>query len=418
MFRWIAILVLMSTAASFARAEPLSFQATLDLAVQVSPDIALQTATVEANQAAAVAAGRLPDPKLAIGVENVPVSGDERWSLTEDFMTMRKVGLMQDVPNSALRHAQTDSARARIARAQAERRLRVLSVRRDAAIAWLDRYYLERRTSLFDALDRENRIFADAVQAQLSGGRGMPADVIAPKQEAAELADRRDELMGEIAKSKTALERWVGSAAHELLQGSPPSLTIDAEHLRAHVHRHPELAVFTPMTQIAQAEVDAAQAMKRPDWGVELAYGDRGPEFSDMVSLQLTVGLPLFTRYRQNPQITAKRQELLRVEIERDAMLREHTQDLDAQLIDYETITRQLTRLRDTRIPLAQDKVRYQFASYRAGQTDLANVLSARREHIDQQLKEIELEGRQAEAAAKLYFTYGEGATASSDETP
>jgi outer membrane protein TolC len=128
-----------------------------------------------------------------------------------------------------------------------------------------------------------------------------------------------------------------------------------------------------------------------------------------MVSMQFTLGLPLFRGTRQNPQIAARRGELARVESEREAMLREHTDELESQLAEYGAVTRQLVRLREVRMALAQDKVRYQFASYRAGKTDLTNVLAARRELIDQQLKEVELQASQSATAAKLYFTYGEG---------
>jgi outer membrane protein TolC len=394
-----------------AVAEPLTFDAALDLATRSSPDIAVQTASVEAAQSATVAAGRLPDPKLTVGVENFPVTGEERGSLTRDFMTMRKVGLMQDVPNAGKREARSAAAAADAERAQAERRVSILTVRRDTALAWLARYYLECRGSLFDELDRENQLFARSVQAQFAGGRGMPADVVAPKQEAAELADRRDELVSEIAKSKATLRRWAGPAGDEPLAGDPPALALDTEHLRGHIHEHAELAVFVPMTQMAQAEVHEAEAAKRPDWGVEVAYGRRGSAFSDMVSLQFTLDLPLFARTRQDPQIAAKRQELTRVEAQREAMFRDHTQELDAELAEYEVTTRQLARLREAHLPLAQQKVDYQFASYRAGKADLTAVLSARRELIDERLKEIELDGKRAATAAKLYFFYGAGAT-------
>jgi outer membrane protein, heavy metal efflux system len=410
MFRCVLLICLLGTAAR-VEAEPLSFDAALELATRSSPDIAVQTAGVEAAQSASVAAGRLPDPKLTVGIENLPVTGEEKGSLTRDFMTMRKVGLMQEVPNSRKREARTAAAQASTARAQAERRVSILTVRRDTALAWLDRYYLERRGALFDELDRENQLFAQAVQAQFAGGRGMPADVIVPKQEAAEIADRRDELASEIAKSKATLKRWTGAAADEPLAGDPPALPIDAEHLRGHIHEHPELAVFVPMTQMAQAEVHEAEATKRPDWGVELAYGRRGAAFSDMVSLQFTLDLPLFTKTRQDPKIAAKRQELTRVEAQREAMLRDHTQELDAELAEYEVTTRQLARLREVHLSLAQQKVDYQFASYRAGKADLTAVLNARRELIDTRLREIEVEGKRTATVAKLYFFYGAGAT-------
>src|SRR3981081_2941514 len=288
MFRCV-LLICFIGAAPLAVAEPLTFDAALELASRSSPDIAVQTASVEAAQSAAVAAGRLPDPKLTVGVENFPVTGEERGSLTRDFMTMRKVGLMQDVPNGGKREARSAAAAADAERAQAERRVSILTVRRDTALAWLARYYLERRGALFDELDRENQIFAQSVQAQFAGGRGMPADVVAPKQEAAQIADRREEIVSEIATSKAALRRWTGPAGDEPLAGDPPALTLDTEQLRGHIHEHTEVAAFVPMTQVAKAEVHEAEAAKRPDWGVEVAYGRRGAASTDNVYLKLTL---------------------------------------------------------------------------------------------------------------------------------
>ena len=404
--------------ARLASADPLTLDSALEIATRSSPDVAAQTASVQAAESASTAAGRLPDPKLVAGVENLPVTGSEQWSLTRDFMTMRKVGLMQDLPNGARRAAQTAAARAAISRAQAERRVVVLTVRRATALAWLDRYYLDRQITLFDELDRENQLFNEAVRAQIASGRGAAADAVAPQQEAADIADRRDELGARIAKSRATLRRWVGAAADEPLSGEPPPMPIHTEELRHHVHEHPELAVFVPMTEAAQAEVHEAEAAKRPDWCVELAYGARGAPYSDMVTLEFTWNLPIFSRTRQDPQIAAKRQELHRIESERDAMLRDHTEGLEAALADYDLSWRQLTRLRESHLVLARQKVDYLFADYRSGKSDLSSLLGARRELVDVRLKEIELEARRAASAAKLYYFYGAGAANSTGEQP
>jgi outer membrane protein, heavy metal efflux system len=410
MLRFILCVCLAATVSS-ARSEPLTFGAALQIAVASSPDLAQQGANVEAARSASTAAGRLPDPKLSFGVQDLPVTGPYQWSLTRDDFTMRTVGLMQDIPNRGKRDAQAASAAAAVDTSEAQRRVSALTVRRNAAVAWLDRYYLEQRSALFDELERENALFAQAVQAQFAAGRGMPADLVEPRQEAAELADRRDELAAQIAKSKAMLKRWVGAAANEPLAGDAPVLMLDTAHLREHVHEHPDLAVFVPMTQMAQAEVHEAQAAKRPDWGVELEYGRRGSAFSDMVSLKFTLDLPLFPKTRQDPLIESKRQALTRVESERDAMLRDHTQELEGDLAEYEVVMRQLARVRDSHLPLAREKVDSQFASYRSGKADLTAVVAARRELIDQRLKEIELDSKRAETAAKLYYFYGPGAT-------
>lgn len=409
MFR-ILLLSVSLAVAGMVCAEPLTLDAALDLARRQAPDVALQAASVGAAASASVSAGRLPDPKLTVGIDNLPVSGADQWSLTRDSMTMQKVGLMQEVPNGGRRRAEADIARAAAARAEAELRVRLFEVQRDTALAWLDRYYVERRGALLDDLQRENQLFAAAVAAQLAGGRALPADALVPRQEAAELDDRRDQQAGAIVKAKAALRRWVGAAADEPLAGEPPALPIDADHLRAHVHEHPELAVFVPMTQAAQAEVHAAEAMKRPDWGVELSYGHRGREFGDMMSLQFTIGLPLFARTRQDPAIEARRRALDRVEAERAAMLRDHAQGLETELTEYDIASRQLARMQELRLPLAQQKVDFQFASYRGGRVDLGAVLGARRELIELRLQQLELEGQRAAVAARLHYVYGEGA--------
>jgi outer membrane protein, heavy metal efflux system len=417
MFRSIFFICLLSTA-RIAVADPLSFKEALAIATRSSPDIAVQTARVASARSSSKAAGALPDPKLVVGVDNLPVSGAEQGSLTRDFMTMRKVGIMQEIPNSGRRDAQEAEAAAAIEQAQVEQRVLTLSIRRDTALAWLARYYLERKSALLDELARENELFDQTVQARFSAGNGSPADVIEPKQEAAEIADRRDALAGDIAQSNSMLKRWVGAAAEEGLAGDPPTLTVDTGLLRGHVHEHPELAVFVPKTERAQAEVHEAEAAKRPDWGVELSYGRRGSDFSDMVSLEVIVGLPIFSGSRQDPLIAAKRQDLSRIESERDAMLRDHTQELEVTLSEYEVRTRQLARLREVRLPLARQKVDYQFASYSAGKGDLSAVLTTRRELIDERMTELELEGQREATLAKLYYFYGPGANEHTDSPP
>ena len=60
----------------------------------------------------AVAAGQLPDPVLRAGVDNLPVNGPDAWSLDRDFMTMRRIGVMQEYVSSAKRAATAGARRA------------------------------------------------------------------------------------------------------------------------------------------------------------------------------------------------------------------------------------------------------------------------------------------------------------------
>lgn len=175
-FRWIFPPLLLAGWGVAASAAPLTFGAALDLAEQQSPALAANAAQLSAAQSASIPAGALPDPKLVAGLENYPVTGPERGQLYVDFMTMQKVGVMQDVPSAAKRHAREEVARASVAVVEVARRIERLKVRSDTALAWIQVYYLERKLSLFDELDQENRLLADAVRAQVGRGRGTVAD--------------------------------------------------------------------------------------------------------------------------------------------------------------------------------------------------------------------------------------------------
>ena len=402
------LLPVLAGVASLAQAAPLSFTAALELAERQSPKLSANAAQIDAARSMAIPAGALPDPKIFVGIDNFPVSGPDAGYLQRDFMTMQKIGVMQEVPNGDKRRAREAVAAANTEVAGAQRQVSRLAVRRDTALAWLDLYYLQRKSALFDELDHENALLAQVVQAQIASGRSQAADAVAPKQEAAQLADRRDDLVRELTQARAKLRQLVGAAADEALAGDPPALNVDAQHLREHLHHHPELLAFAAETRKAEAEVAEAQSQKKSDWGVELAYQRRAPQFGNMVSIQFTFELPVSPSTRQDPLIAAKQRELARIDAERDGMLRDHINELDGTLAEYAALTRQIERARQTALPLSEQKVSLQTASYQAGKGDLSAVLTARRERIDQRMRAIELEAGQARTAARLYFAYGE----------
>lgn len=90
-------LVLLLAAAPLAHATngTLTLPEAQRLAAERSRQLAAQDSAVTASREMAAAAGQLPDPTLRIGVDNLPVTGPDSYSLTRDFMTMRQVGLMQ-----------------------------------------------------------------------------------------------------------------------------------------------------------------------------------------------------------------------------------------------------------------------------------------------------------------------------------
>jgi hypothetical protein len=50
-------------------------------------------ASVRASSEASVRAGQLPDLMLKAGIDNLPVTGQQKFTVGQDFMTMRRIGI-------------------------------------------------------------------------------------------------------------------------------------------------------------------------------------------------------------------------------------------------------------------------------------------------------------------------------------
>jgi outer membrane protein, heavy metal efflux system len=392
-----------------AQAQPLTFERAQALAEQSAPENLARQAQVASAQQAVEPADALPDPKLILGIDNLPVEGPDRYTLNRDFMTMRRIGLMQEVPNGDKRLARRQLAEASVVRAEAEQRAMQLEIRRQTAASWLDVYYAERSVDLFDRLARQLDMLRSTVQAQIAGGDAQPGELLQADQEALALQDRRDELSRDVAITRAKLRRWIGNEADQPLTGDAPDLSLEAAHLQQRMASHPELRAASARVGEASAELDEAIAEKTPDWGVEFAYNNRDNQFGDMVMVQFTFDLPMFVGTRQGPRINSKQQSLAQMEAEQEVLLRAHRAELESGLAELEQLRKTLTRTESSLIPLASKRADLELAAYQAGSSQLSAVITAQRELIEAQLRQIEQQRKLSLLSASLHYAYVEG---------
>ena len=149
-----AFFVLLTGAMSFANSLPSSAAGSLSLAeaqrvaTTDAPQLAAQTAALRAVQQSVITATEQADPKLIIGVDNLPVDTADRFSFTRDFMTMRKIGFMQEFTRGEKLKLRGERAEAEVRKEAAVLSLTEVNLRRDVALAWIERYFAERNLDL------------------------------------------------------------------------------------------------------------------------------------------------------------------------------------------------------------------------------------------------------------------------------
>lgn len=360
-------------------ADTLTLDAAVEIAIERAPQLQAEAAAVEAAQSAAIAAGRLPDPELMIGATNVPVAGEGAWSLERDFMTMRELGVMQSFPNRRKLGSQRERASAAIEVARARKQQSALEIAQSTAEAWISVYSAQVVLEKLQLLRPEVQLQAESARAALRSGKGTTVDALAAEAAISEVDDEILQATRDLNSMRAELARWIGDGASRTLAHSPALERLPAarEVLLGSVHNHAQLLAYQAELALARAEVDLAKAEKRPDWSAQLSYAKRGDAFEDMVSLQFRVGLPLFSRSRQDPLIAAKYAEARQIEAEREAELRMHAAEVESRIAAWESARARIDLIERERLPLARQRSQAALAGFTAGRLPLTSLLDA-----------------------------------------
>jgi outer membrane protein TolC len=408
------IALLSSSVATFAHAadSPLTLAEAQRLAVERSRQVAGQDAGVFASREMAVAAGQLPDPMLKFGIDNLPIEGSDRFSLSRDFMTMRRIGVMQEFTRADKRRYRAERFEREAERGIAEKTATVATIQRDTALAWLDRYYAEAIAAVIREQSTEAGLEIEAADSAYRAGRGNQADVFAARSTVVLLEDRMSDTNRRIRTARTSLARWVGEAADAPLVGKPEiaRIRLDVSTLDTQLAHHPQIAVMNKQVEIAESEVKIAQANQKSDWSVDLMYQKRGSAFSDMVSIGVAIPIQWDQKNRQNRELSAKLAMAAQAEAQRDEMLRGHIAEIRAQVEEWQTGLERGVRYERDLVGLARERTRAAVAAYRGGKATLAaDVLPARRNEIEVRMQALQLEMETAKLWAQLNFLIPDG---------
>jgi outer membrane protein TolC len=412
---WLAALAgpaLMALAAE-AAAQTLSFSQALRAAETHSPRLAAQRHALAAAGEQVERATELPDPKLRVGIENLPITGPDRWRYDSDPMTMRALGFMQEFPNSAKRAARGDRAVRLRGLEQANLAMQATLLRREAAVAWLDVHYAERARAASERLAGQFRLQIESVAAGVARGKQQAVESYAVRQTLEQANDRVIDAERAVAKARAQLAAWVGEDANKPL--SDPPDTTRLAHSRAalleSLAQHPQLRVYDEREALARAEVELARSSKGSDWSVEVGYGQRAPAFDNMLTVMFAFELPWNAQSRQDRDVASRHSELEQMRAQREDARRMHEAEVRSWLADFDAAARRAERAEKLLVPLARERIEAALAAYRAARGELSAVLEAERAATEVELGRIQAEAERARAWAALTYldAHGEG---------
>ncbi|KVO13492.1 transporter [Burkholderia ubonensis] len=399
------VAALLVAGVAHAQQAPFTLDAALQAATDRSSSMQAAQASVRASSEAAVKAGQLPDPMLKAGIDNLPVNGPQRFTIGQDFMTMRRIGIEQEWVSGEKRRLRSALANEMVGRERAGYLAQLANVRQQTAAAWLNAVYANKALALQQALLDHMRHELAATNASYRGAKASAADVV---QAQAMLAQTQDQVLKAQQAYQTALiglSRWTAVPVAEV-SGEPPApesfvSSLPPDELRL---SQPTLVAAADDIAVAEADTAVANSERSPNWTWELAYQQRGGAYSNMVSVGVTIPLPLNRKNRQNRDVAEKAELATKARLMYEDALRQVQADIRAQSAILASGRERIANLGRSLLPAADQRVQLANAAYRAGSGSLADTFTARRAQLEAQLQVLDLKREVSLTWAQLEY--------------
>jgi len=405
--RFVLLLAGAWSLASLAQAQVLTLEAARSRALARQPSLAALELNARAIAEAAPAEGALPDPRLKLGLLNLPARNFP--SAPWEDMTQLVISYEQMLPGGDKRRLRESRMFAEAAQAQAEAASQRQAIQRDVAFAWLDAWQAQAAERTLRELVAETGRAIEFAQIGVASGRGSQAEVFASRQMQSMATDRRMELAAQAEKARAMLRRWVPDAgAFDLppelpAWREPPPLAVLADGLE----RHALHAMHQRALGVADADVALAREATASDKTLEVGYAARQGNRGDMLMVQLAFELPLFRANKQDRLVESKLRLAERAREQRADHLRQLRAELDAAWAEWRIAGERLENFTRGVLPAARGRLDTLLAAQASGRAELAQVLDARRQLIEARLQELTLKSGRAKARAGIeYFEH------------
>ncbi len=382
-----------------AESAPLSLESALELAVQRSEAARSGRAAERSASDTARAAGRLPDPTLNVGIDNLPVTGRDRLSTTRDSMTMKRIGISQEWLSGAKRDARTAAAAAALARETVQAEAAIADTRLQTALAYVDAFYAGQSLALTTLMAHHAHEEREAAQGRLASATGSAQDVLALDAATGAAEDDSAQVRQEQSSAFVNLERWVGVQPDELVP--PSTLAIPGEE--AYVASHPSVLALGRSLELARRQAAVTAGERSPNWTWGVSYGQR-TGYSDMVSVGVSIPLPLSPGERQDRDTAAKLALADKAESDLAEARRAATAEYRALASDRQRLRERIDRYRTGVVAPMARRISVALAAYASNQANLASLFEARHAETDARRKLLVLERDLARVEVQLHW--------------
>ena len=417
----------------------LSFETAIKLAQKNDSWLAGNFHKQRSIESMSTAVSTLPDPKISIGLANLPTNG---FDFGQEGMTQAKIGIAQMFPRGDTLDIKSQQLRIQSEAYPFQRQDREAKVAVTVGSLWLDAYRVQQSIALIEKNRSLFEQLADIAEASYSStlGKTRQQDIVRAQLELTKLEDQLEKLGQQKNRYDGMLSQWLtkfstGNDSVEATLYSDLSLHdivlsqkipqidllnnklvhtkswLNSQALVQYFTSHPAVVAIDKKVSAAKTGIKLAEQKYKPEWGVNASYGYRaddpmGKSRADLFSVGVTFDLPLFTENRQDKEVQSAIFKTEAVKTEKLLLLRQ-------LLSAYSSAKGRLQRLNDRQnlytsklLPQTHDQAEASLSAYTNDDGDFAEVVRSRIAVLNAEIDELSLNVEEQKLHLELNYLF------------
>ena len=418
----------------------LSFEQAIKFAQTNDPWLAGNVHKQRSIESMSTAVNTLPDPKVSIGLANLPTDG---FDFGQEGMTQAKIGIAQMFPRGNTLEIKSQQLKIQSEAFPFQRQDRQAQIAVTVGSLWLDAYrvqqsivLIEKNRSLFEQL-------ADVATASYSSalGKTRQQDIVRAQLELTRLEDRLDQLAQQKNRYQGMLAQWLINlfsennsfeatsqvtdfSLHEIkLSQKLPKIDLSnhtlvnnegwlkPDELVFYFSNHPAVIAIEKKVNSTETGIELAKQKYQPEWGVNASYGYRGDDpmdrsRADLFSVGLTFDLPIFTENRQDKEVQSAISKTEAVKTEKLLLLRQLLGSYSSAKGRLLSLKGRQNLYKSKLLPQIHDQAEASLTAYTNDDGDFSEVVRSRIAVLNAEIDELTLNVEEQKISLELNYLF------------
>ena len=423
-----------------------SLEQAITLAQQNDPWLHGSRLKQSAVENRSIASGTLPDPKVSLGIMNLPT---DTWDLDQEGMTQLKVGVSQMFPRGDSLEIKKDQLQIESTKFPLLREDRKAKLKSQVSQLWLDAYLAQQTIKLIEDDWSLFEQMAEVAKASYSNvvGKTRQQDVIRAQLEIVQLDDRLTSQKQKLETTIARLNEWLHiydadrlnesfnfdaqplefSVSKELpsIQLNNPTVLKASNYSRnllaQELSNHPVILAIDIKRKASEKGIELAKQQYEPQWGVNASYAYRdnmpsGGSRADLFSVGVTFDLPLFTENRQDKQVAASIADSETIKTEKLLLTKQMISVLEKELRQLKRLSDRQSIYQEQLLKQTHDQAEASLTAYTNDDGDFAEVVRARIAELNTRISALRIDVDALKTVARINYFFAHSQSNSNAE--